>query len=694
MEDLTYDYYSPEQATTAFQKAGILKKVRKRNIHYYNTPVSFDIETSSFYSNQLEKVAIMYEWTLGINGVIIIGRNWEEFLEVYRKMIEWYDLSEENRLIIYVHNLAFEFQFFRKLLDWSKVFSLDERKPIQALTIDGVEFRCSYQLSGYSLANLSTQLHKYNVEKLVGDLDYDLIRTEKTPLTEKELKYCINDVYVVMAYIDECIETYNGINNLPLTKTGFVRKYCRDECMYNGDDKHHKKFHKYRDLMKSLVLDKETYIQLKRAFAGGFTHASAYYSCELLENVASFDFTSSYPYVMISEKFPMSSPIKVNPKTIEEFELYIKTHCCLFDIEVTNLRPKIIYENYISKSHCRELKNYVENNGRIVSAEHLKTTITEQDYIIIKEYYEWDKCTVYNMKVFKRDYLPKDLILAILQLYYNKTTLKDVKGKEVDYMQSKEKINAVFGMSVTDICRDEILYNEEWYNKEVDIEEQILKYNKSIKRFLYYPWGIWVTAYARKNLFTGIKEFGEDYVYSDTDSVKVLNYKNHLDYIDRYNSMVIRKLERVMNYYDIDINLTKPKNIEGEEKQIGIWEFEGIYDKFKTLGAKRYLLEKNGKLVLTVSGLNKSIAIKYLKEKYGEDIFLYFDNDLYIPKGKTGKMTHTYIDEERVGVVKDYLGKVYRYRELSGVHLENSDYSLNIMDMYIDYILGVKTYEK
>lgn len=694
MVKLSYDYYLPEQATTAFQKAGILKKVRKRNIHYYNTPISFDIETSSFYSNQLEKVAIMYEWTLGINGVIIIGRNWQEFLEVYRKMVEWYDLSEENRLIIYVHNLAFEFQFFRKLLDWSKVFSLDERKPIQAITIDGVEFRCSYQLSGYSLANLSTQLHKYNVEKLVGDLDYDLIRTEKTPLTEKELKYCINDVYVVMAYIDECIETYNGINNLPLTKTGFVRKYCRDECMYNGDDKHHKKFHKYRDLMKSLVLDKETYLQLKRAFAGGFTHASAYYSCELLENVASFDFTSSYPYVMISEKFPMSSPIKVNPKTIEEFELYIKTHCCLFDIEVTNLRPKIIYENYISKSHCRELKNYVENNGRIVSAEHLKTTITEQDYIIIKEYYEWDKCTVYNMKVFKRDYLPKDLILSILQLYYNKTTLKDVKGKEVDYMQSKERINAVYGMCVTDICRDEILYNEEWYNKEVDIEEQILKYNKSIKRFLYYPWGIWVTAYARKNLFTGIKEFGEDYVYSDTDSVKVLNYKNHLDYIDRYNSMVIKKLERVMNYYDIDINLTKPKNIEGEEKQIGIWEFEGIYDKFKTLGAKRYLLEKNGKLVLTVSGLNKSIAIKYLKEKYGEDIFLYFDNDLYIPKGKTGKMTHTYIDEERVGVVKDYLGKVYRYRELSGVHLENSDYSLNIMDMYIDYILGVKTYEK
>ncbi|WP_442514418.1 hypothetical protein, partial [Pseudomonas promysalinigenes] len=58
--------------------------------------------------------------------------------------------------------------------------------------------------------------------------------------------------------------------------------------------------------MDDLTIDKDTYIQLKRAFMGGFTHANANYSNKVLTDVSSVDFTSSYPSVMISEQFPMS----------------------------------------------------------------------------------------------------------------------------------------------------------------------------------------------------------------------------------------------------------------------------------------------------------------------------------------------------------------------------------------------------
>lgn len=694
MTDLTFDYYTPQDIDKAILKAGILDKCRKKNIEYINAPFAFDIETTSFYSTQMEKTAIMYEWSLGINGVVVIGRYWSEFLDVCMKLVEWFDLSENKRIVIYVHNLAFEFQFFRKLFKWLKVFSLEQRKPLQAITIEGIEFRCSYLLSGYSLANLSKQLNRYKVEKLVGDLDYLLLRSGKTPLTEKEIKYCINDVNVVMAYIQECIENYGGINKLPLTKTGFVRNYCRNECLYTNDDKHKTKYHKYRDLMKKLVLDKETYLQLKRAFSGGFTHASAYYSRDIMLNVSSFDFTSSYPYVMISEMFPMSSPIKVKPRDKQEFENYLKMYCCLFDIEFEGLESKVYYENYISKSHCFHLSGEFENNGRIVSAEHLETTITEQDYIIIKDFYKWKKCKIKNMRVFQKDYLPTDLVRSILKLYYDKTTLKDVIGKEVEYMQSKERINAIYGMSVTDICRDESIYEDEWTSEKSDIEKDLSHYNKSVKRFLYYPWGIWVTAYARKNLFTGIKEFGYDYIYSDTDSVKVINKDLHLDYINRYNNKVIKKLEKAMEFHNLDIELTRPKNIKGEQKQIGIWEEEKPYEKFKTLGAKRYIVEQDGEIKITVSGLNKKVASNYLFEKYGDNVFNAFDDNLYVPAKYTGKMTHTYIDEERVGVIKDYLGNVEKYCEKSSVHLENAEYSLSLLDAYINYLNDVQTFEK
>lgn len=455
--------------------------------------------------------------------------------------------------------------------------------------------------------------------------------------------------------------------------------------------------------MNSLTLTVDEYKQLKRAFAGGFTHANPYYSRQLQYDVDSFDFTSSYPYVMVSEKFPMSRPELIVVQSEEDLRKNLTKYCCVFDVEFTNLKPKVYFENYISVSHCRKMKNVEENNGRVVSADSLTTTITEQDWIIIEKFYTWESCKIYNFRRFKKQYLPKDLILAILELYRKKTELKDIIEYAVEYMISKNMINAVFGMTVTDICRDEIIYDDEWDAEKPDFEYAISKYNKSIKRFLYYAWGIWVTAYARKNLFTGIYEFGDDYRYSDTDSVKGVNREKHMEYINGYNDLVRRKLKAVCKFYDIDEYLMKPKNKNGEEKELGIWEWECTYTRFKTLGAKRYLTEKivKGKkeITITVSGVNKKNAVKYLLNKYGEDgIFDAFDNDLkipakYIEDGKelsaTGKLTHTYIDEEKRGTVIDYLGNRGSFRELSAVHLDNADYSLSISELYIDYMLNI-----
>ena len=173
---------------------------------YYNIPCSFDIESTSFYMNG-QKHAIMYEWTLGLNGAVMIGRTWGEFMEVYRVITETLRTYTDRRLVIYIQNLGFEFQFMRKRLQWENVFSIDQRKPIYAVTTEGIEFRCSYLLSGYSLDMLGKQLRKYPVKKAVGDLDYSLLRHSKTPLTRKEIGYCVNDVRVVMNYIQERIES-------------------------------------------------------------------------------------------------------------------------------------------------------------------------------------------------------------------------------------------------------------------------------------------------------------------------------------------------------------------------------------------------------------------------------------------------------------------------------------------------------
>ena len=131
-----------------------------------------------------------------------------------------------------MHNLAFDFSFFRKWLEWKNVFSLDNRKPVYAVTIDGIEFRCSYLLSGYKLEKVAEHLQHTNIKKLVGDLDYSLLRHSKTQLTDAELQYCVNDVQIVTAYIYDCICEEGTIKDIPLTKTGYVRRYVRNMCFY------------------------------------------------------------------------------------------------------------------------------------------------------------------------------------------------------------------------------------------------------------------------------------------------------------------------------------------------------------------------------------------------------------------------------------------------------------------------------
>lgn len=683
-----------------------LETVYKYNIHtksvatYYNIECGFDIETTSTYVDG-EKQSFMYEWTFGIKDTIVYGRTWEEFIDLCFRLQKHLHLSSNRILIIYVHNLGYEFQFMRKYFNWENVFSIDERKPVKALTDLGIEFKDSYILSGYSLDMLSKNLVKHKVSKLVGDLDYKLIRHSETELTEQELKYCENDVLIILYYINEQIEQYGNITKIPLTNTGRVRKFVKDKCYFT--DKNHKKsskgkFKRYNELMQELTLNTDEYKMLKRCFMGGFTHASMLYSGELLENVSSIDFTSSYPSVMLAEKYPMSKPVKVNVKK-EDFKQLLNDENVglMFDVKFTNIQSKLTYETYLSESKCYNVIGGISNNGRIYKADELVTTITDIDFKIIQACYTWDSMQVSNVYKFYMQYLPKAIIDSIVELYQGKTTLKGVEGKEVEYLLSKGMLNSVYGMCVTDIVRDEILYNEGWeLNKftNEDMIEQIQKYNDSKNRFLYYPWGVWVTAYARKNLWEGILNIGEDYIYSDTDSIKLLNYEKHIPFIKWYDTELNKKLKKMCDFRKIDFTMLKPKTIEGIEKPIGVWDYEGTYTHFKTLGAKRYLVrESNGKMVMTVAGLSKKNGIEYMERICNNDYMKVFENftdDLYIPSNETGKSTHTYIDNEFNGVITDYTGKELEVNSRSSIHLEPCDFTLSISEQYTKFLKNLK----
>lgn len=389
----------------------------------------------------------------------------------------------------------------------------------------------------------------------------------------------------------------------------------------------------------------------------------------------------------------MSRAERVQITSDDELIYNLNNYCCLFDIEICGLKPKLFTDHPLSKYKCYDLREVQEDNGRIVRAAHLYTTVTELDFFTLQDFYTWDYITIGKFYRFMRGYLPTSFIKAILKLYEDKTTLKGVKGKETEYTVSKGMLNACYGMAVTDIVRPEYTYADDWGIKEADTEKQIEKYNKDRRRFLYYPWGVWVTAYARRNLFDGIKAFGSDYIYSDTDSIKALNGEKHSDYIENYNRHAVELLQAACKHHGIPEEAIKPKTIKGIEKPLGVWDFEGVYDTAKFLGAKRYLVQKNGQLELTVAGVGKKSGAAWLSDTYGSGAFEAFSDGLVFPEAATGKNTHIYIDEPHAGIVTDYTGRQGYYNELSAIHLEGAPYEMTLSKLYADYLIRGLFYE-
>ena len=734
-----YDHYFELRQRNDWMKE-ILSNVIPIDHKYLNIPACFDIETSS-YLEYGQKKATMYVWSLCINGSTIIGRTWTEFTKLISYITERLN-TQKNPLIIYVNNLGYEFQWMRGWFKWKEVFATKERRPIHATLFNGIEFKCSYILSNYALAYIGENLtSRYPVQKDVGALDYSLVRHNETPLTDTELWYSVHDVQVVCSYIQQKIEDEGGISTIPLTNTGYVRIYTRNFAFTQNEIDHklrQRNKAKYHEVMKSLeVVSEGEYNQLHQAFAGGFTHPAPKYSGKTLTKVGSGDIASDYPARMVLEdKFPMGSAIFIGNCTREDLNKFIrKGYCCLFTVKLTNVLPKFIYESYISVSKCLTVSpEVVVQNGRVASAEYLSITVTEQDWDIIQKCYYFDEVEIYSLRVYPADYLPRPLILAILNLYQKKTSLKGVKDKETEYMVSKNMLNSVYGMSVTNIIRDLFIYSNTagWSTEDADVLDQLEAYNSNYNRFLFYAWGVWVTALARHTLWEAIFAFGEDYVYCDTDSIKGLNFDKHKNFFTLYNNTIDAKIIKMCHKLHIPMELCRPKTIKGVEKPIGYFEREEDYARFKTIGAKRYIYEYNsGQLLFTVSGVNKYVGCPYLLHAYSnrnseEDyelfklaysnapnkrsesaeamgkvlemrksgdldysgIFDAFADGLYFPANTTGKQTLTYIDKAFISNCTDYLGKTKCILELSAIHMEPQDYLMSQTPEYIKFLRG------
>lgn len=656
------------------------KFVHKRYDTYVNIPCAFDIETTSVKSDS--PYGFMYHWQFCMGNTVCFGRTWEEFKVLIDRLHDSISFKADVKYVVYVHNLAFEFQFMQNFIKITSLFAREKKKPLVVRTCEQIEYRCSYTLSNMSLANFCKNSKGCIYWKKDGDLyDYEKFRTPQTELSPLEEEYCYCDVRGLCECIYSLLEE-DSLATIPMTSTGYVRREFRN-CMKENPNN--------RQTFERLRLTQDQYILCKLAFRGGNTSSNTLYVDELLDNVDSFDIQSSYPAAMLMDKFPMTKFMKVTINSREKFDRYISTKACLFRVIIDDVQVKNMHTiPYIARAKCIKISGGRYGNGRVLSASRIEMVLTDVDWKIIASHYNTGGMVVPEMYIADYGYLPLDFRRKLLSYFIRKCELKEqlldmerrglengeeYKDTEYLYAKFKNRINAAYGMMVTDIASPEIIFeNGDWDACEIDYLSALDGYYKSYNSFLSYQHGVWVTANARKRLQDMLDVVGRDCVYIDTDSIKCIG--DWKEEFARANTTHYAKMREV----DLDIIVT----INGHNYYIGDWEFEGTYRQFKTLGSKKYIVEtQKGEIKLTLAGVNKIKGSKWFSEHGGCSAF----QKGIVLKPKVCGRTTAYYNTEPIHKLR--FGD-YEFTSGSNLAIIPTTYELGVTDEYEELIKEIK----
>lgn len=566
-------------------------KRQKYRVSYIDCICAFDIETSTLphvrgRGGHDGPQSIMYIWMFQAGPhFTVVGRTWEEYAELCRKINARAE-TLDAMLVVWDHNLSYEFQFLSGVQTPGHVFATKARRVLRA-EFGRMEYRCSYLQTNMSLDAFT---HKMGVVhgKLSGQLNYSKIRYPWTLLSDRELDYCVNDVRgLVEAIRAEMDVDGDTLYTIPMTSTGYVRRDCR-RAMYP--------LKKWTDTLQP---DAELYKLLRDAFWGGDTHANRYYTGMVLECVHSADMVSAYPAVHLTERFPTTrffheraslDRLKVNLR----MRRAVVCRVVLYDLE---LKDQHWGFPYMPRSKCAYITGGVYDNGRVLQCRECIVAMTDIDIEIVRREYRWSGMRVLDLWSAHYGKLPKKLIEVIRKYYEAKTSLKGVAGWELYYTKSKNKLNSVNGMMAQKPVRDGVAYTDagDWVTTPVPDEslQQALDENRR-SLFLPYQWAVWTTAHTRKRLRYALHAAGERGVYCDTDNVK---YVGEID-LDTLNGELMQLAKAAGGF------ATDPK---GRVHYMGVFEQERDYAQFKTWGSKKYATtyRKGGKITTTIAGVSK-----------------------------------------------------------------------------------------
>ena len=633
------------------------KRKRKANYSICSEPIYLDIETS-----HLEDKCWMVSGQILFAGSYTVVRKPSELIEYLLKKVELFDLNENKRIIIYIHNASYDLSY---LLPWiqanlpgyaNRSGIYDGRNKIITYRQGPFDFRCTYLLSSSSLEHWCEEMNADH-KKQVGLYDYNRIIYQDEELDAASKIYDEYDVLAMQDCLRKQMETYNDeLTTIPLTSTGYVRRELRNSCRADMNYR--------KDYFLSTTLDADAYNVVLPSYAGGYTHNNRFYKAKTVRGkIKHKDFRSHYPTQIRKYTLPWGNVELFY--TIAGAENYRRIYGKYITIEhLFNMWPEFttISVIQIKDMHLKDRKcsmpfmqiskmfnkspgfSLLNDNGRALAT--FGTFTTEIDNLtlqIISEQYNFEY-KILKVYRFRNKETPKAITDVIDELFKNKSNYKiqyqeacEKYGKfseqaiDADFRltQTKKLLNSIYGCLATAIIRpeDDIDYIS-YYNGEIEDpfitkramtipekQEQLDKYYRNKNSFLPFQCGVMVTSLARFELYEYItKAIGyENILYCDTDSAFYISTSENEKRIAALNK---------------EKHETAPYVIDQKGRKIyyDVFEDEPDLIAFRGLHSKCYAaIDVSGELLATIAGVPRRTL---LEVRDGEPIYLTREEEL------------------------------------------------------------------
>ncbi len=688
-------WYNGDNFNTRLYKDDLItkggKRLTNRSTPFVNVGAGFDCETSTFdhylkyidttnpakktitdkekYDNALKSFVYVWQFSVGndvylCNDVLLL----DNFLCDLDAAVD--ELHPRASLVVWDANITFEFSFFKKIIcnGINKVFARSKNNILSFDYGKHIKFRECLGVFGKSLSDIAK--NHTATQKMVGDLDYDKIRIPFiTPLTDKEIQYCINDVAILseLTAAAHNLYTLRG-KKIPLTQTGIVRDEIIDAYAPNP----YIKEMIYSENAKLIGTQQQYYTWRKYAYSGGLTHSNFAYVGDLVHDVTCYDLTSAYPWALNSRRYPAGEIIQVDLNDCAAVVNAFRHKHYLVKVTLRNLQSKSTHST-ISMHKTLHMVNPILDNGRVFQCDEITLYLTEIDLKNVKAIYSYDKTnyTIHELYYFTKSVRVPRKILNVMNAWYKKKTiLKPLTAAahkhDADYIENvkeykrlKALINSVYGMFVTALYDTETIWNDELK----DVADAARDWEKASKT-LFNPWfGYYCTAYVRERLIDCISKFSDSIIQYDTDSIYCLPNPALKTYIEQVNETILSE--------------NKANISEIECMDLGLWDNDGFYKNFIALGSKRYVGEyENGDLKITFAGASEK-DIKSECERLKMSIFDYIKKFSITENMSTKKGAYHFKDTYSA-YVTDYLGNTALCTTYGGTTIKNVDFKAGL----------------